>query len=164
MACSDHPRCYFRCRVYGQILSLIAPILKVSKGTGRAYPFLASLVLLWIGRRTGGLRSEKSDFLPGCRARKIPDKGFVGNPNDAWGNVPPASYGVHAQPVADLLQEYGLQAEARRDMNWEDLQREIAAGRPGDRMDHWGDVGRKSGEDIPPRMGTRRSLRHTSTP
>jgi uncharacterized protein YvpB len=77
-----------------------------------------------------GVKIGEKRFLARLPRSKNPDKGFVGNPNDAWGNVPPASYGVHAQPVADLLQEYGLQAEARRDMNWEDLQREIIAGRP----------------------------------
>lgn len=77
-----------------------------------------------------GVKLGEKRFLARLPRSKNPDKGFVGNPNDAWGNVPPASYGVHAQPVADLLQEYGLQAEARRDMNWEDLQREIIAGRP----------------------------------
>jgi len=77
-----------------------------------------------------GVKIGEKRFLARLPRSKNPDKGFVGNPNDAWGNVPPASYGVHAQPVADLLHEYGLQAEARRDMNWEDLQREIVAGRP----------------------------------
>jgi uncharacterized protein YvpB len=77
-----------------------------------------------------GIKIGERKFLARLPRSKNPDKGFVGNPNDAWGSVPPASYGVHAQPVADLLQEYGLQAEARRNMSWEDLQREIVAGRP----------------------------------
>ena len=77
-----------------------------------------------------GVKIGERKFLARLPRSKNPDKGFVGNPNGAWGSVPPASYGVHAQPVADLLQEYGLQAEARRNMSWEDLQREIAAGRP----------------------------------
>jgi uncharacterized protein YvpB len=77
-----------------------------------------------------GVKIGEKKFLSKLPRSKNPEKGFVGNPNDAWGSVPPASYGVHAQPVADLLQEYGLQAEARRDLKWEDLQREIAAGRP----------------------------------
>jgi uncharacterized protein YvpB len=77
-----------------------------------------------------GVKIAEKRFLAKLPRSKNPDKGFVGNPNDTWGNVPPASYGVHAQPVAELLQEYGLQAEARRNLTWEDLQREIAAGRP----------------------------------
>jgi uncharacterized protein YvpB len=77
-----------------------------------------------------GVKIGEKGFLSNLPRSKNPDKGFVGNPNDAWGNVPPASYGVHAPPVADLLQEYGLQAEARRNLKWQDLQREIAPGRP----------------------------------
>lgn len=77
-----------------------------------------------------GVKIGEKKFLAGLPRSKNPDKGFVGNPNDSWGNIPPASYGVHAQPVADLLQEYGLHAEARQNLSWEDLQREIAAGRP----------------------------------
>ena len=46
------------------------------------------------------------------------------------GSFPPRSYGVHAEPVAALLREYGLAAEARRDLSWDDLRAEIAAGRP----------------------------------
>ena len=46
------------------------------------------------------------------------------------GQHPPASYGVHAPPVAELLREFGLQAEARSGMTWDELRAEIAAGRP----------------------------------
>jgi len=59
-----------------------------------------------------------------------PDKGFVGDANDDWGQIPPKSYGVHAAPVAGLLQEFGLGAIARYGMSWDDLLKEIAAGRP----------------------------------
>jgi nucleoid-associated protein YgaU len=37
---------------------------------------------------------------------------------------------VHAEPVAALLREYGLDAEARRGMEWDELRTEVAAGRP----------------------------------
>ena len=59
-----------------------------------------------------------------------PDKGFVGDANGDWGQIPPKSYGVHAAPVAGLLREYGLDAVARYGMSWDDLLKEIAAGRP----------------------------------
>jgi len=59
-----------------------------------------------------------------------PDKGFVGNVNGIWGRIPPNAYGVHAQPVADLLQAYGVQAYAHRPLSWDHLRAEIAAGRP----------------------------------
>jgi len=56
-----------------------------------------------------------------------PDKGFVGNVYGAWGQIPPNPYGVHAEPVAALLRDYGLQAYAHRPLRWEQLQAEIAA-------------------------------------
>ncbi|MBN1370992.1 MAG: C39 family peptidase [Anaerolineaceae bacterium] len=59
-----------------------------------------------------------------------PEQGFVGNPRDMAGMIPPNSYGVHAGPVAELLRSYGLPAEARRWMSFENLQREIASGQP----------------------------------
>lgn len=59
-----------------------------------------------------------------------PDKGFVGNVYGAWGQIPPNPYGVHADPVAALLRDYGLPAYAHRPLRWEQLQAEIAAGRP----------------------------------
>jgi nucleoid-associated protein YgaU len=54
----------------------------------------------------------------------------VGSPDGIWGNVPPASYGVHAKPVAATLKRFGLQAEAQKGMGWDALRGEIAAGRP----------------------------------
>ncbi len=59
-----------------------------------------------------------------------PDKGFVGNVYGAWGQIPPKSYGVHAEPVAALLRDYGLPAYAYRPLSWDQLRAEIAAGRP----------------------------------
>jgi len=59
-----------------------------------------------------------------------PDRGFVGNVNGVWGQIPPHSYGVHVEPVAALLRQYGLPAYAHRPLSWEALKAEIAAGRP----------------------------------
>lgn len=59
-----------------------------------------------------------------------PDKGFVGNVYGQWGQIPPNAYGVHAEPVAALLRQYGLQAHAHRPLGWDALRAEIAAGRP----------------------------------
>ncbi len=59
-----------------------------------------------------------------------PDKGFVGNVNGTWGQIPPNPYGVHAEPVAALLRQYGVPAYAHRPLSWEHLKAEIAAGRP----------------------------------
>lgn len=60
-----------------------------------------------------------------------PNLGFVGNVRGRWGQVPPESYGVHAEPMAALLREtYQLNAVAVRDWPWSELQRELIAGRP----------------------------------
>jgi uncharacterized protein YvpB/subtilisin-like proprotein convertase family protein len=59
-----------------------------------------------------------------------PDKGFVGNVYGEWGQIPPKSYGVHAEPVAALLRNYGVPAYAHRPLSWDSLKAEIAAGRP----------------------------------
>ena len=77
-----------------------------------------------------GVNIREKKFLNSLPRSDNPDAGFVGNPNDEWGNLPPYSYGVHAEPVAALLRQFGLQAEARRDLSWDDLRSEIAAGHP----------------------------------
>jgi uncharacterized protein YvpB len=73
---------------------------------------------------------DELEFLSLLPTSDDPDRGFVGDVHGAWGQVPPAAYGVHAGPVARLLQAYGLRAEARRYTRWEVIQRELAAGRP----------------------------------
>ncbi len=77
-----------------------------------------------------GVSVSESEFLFNLPSSDNPDKGFVGNVNDPWGNTPPYSYGVHAEPVAQLLREYGLNATARRGLSWDDLRQEVGNGRP----------------------------------
>jgi uncharacterized protein YvpB len=51
----------------------------------------------------------------------------------AWGlrgQIPPAAYGVHADPVAALLRAYGVGARAEHGLGWDTLQAQIDAGRP----------------------------------
>ena len=59
-----------------------------------------------------------------------PDAGFVGSVYGSWGQIPPAPYGIHAEPIAELLRNYGLSAYAHRPLSWNQLRSEIAAGRP----------------------------------
>lgn len=60
-----------------------------------------------------------------------PDKGFVGDVHDPWGQVPPYSYGVHAEPIAKVLQdEYELPARAAKNFSLENLKEEIASNQP----------------------------------
>ena len=59
-----------------------------------------------------------------------PDSGFVGSPDGLEGSLPPNSYGVHADPVAALLRQYGLSAAAVHGYSLDDLRRQIASGNP----------------------------------
>ncbi len=77
-----------------------------------------------------GASIDETEFLEALPRSDNPDAGYVGQPNDPWGNIPPLGYGVHAGPVAALLREYGLTASAQSDLSWDDLRTEIATGRP----------------------------------
>jgi uncharacterized protein YvpB len=77
-----------------------------------------------------GVSIGELDFQYALPVTDNPNTGFVGNPRGGRGNIPPASYGVHAPPVAALLRAYGLNAQNRSGMSLNDLRREIAAGRP----------------------------------
>jgi uncharacterized protein YvpB len=77
-----------------------------------------------------GVSISELDFQYALPVTDNPNTGFVGNPRGGRGNIPPASYGVHAPPVAALLRGYGLNAQSRSGMSLNDLRREIAAGRP----------------------------------
>jgi uncharacterized protein YvpB len=59
-----------------------------------------------------------------------PDLGFVGDAKGPWGQVPPYAYGVYAQPVADLLQKYGLDVEAGKGYTLEDMKVKLAQSKP----------------------------------
>lgn len=59
-----------------------------------------------------------------------PDLGFVGTVDGPWGQVPPYAYGVHAEPVAALLREYGVPAKAYKNYTIEQIKEHIALGRP----------------------------------
>jgi uncharacterized protein YvpB len=77
-----------------------------------------------------GFKINEVEFQYALPRTDNPETGFVGNPNDAWGMIPPHSYGVNAGPVADLLHNYGVPARAYRGLGFDDIRREIAAGRP----------------------------------
>jgi uncharacterized protein YvpB len=77
-----------------------------------------------------GVNISEWEFLSGLSFTDNPDEGFVGDYNGYWGLIPPNPYGVHAEPVAARLQQYGLRARAQTGLEWDDLRAEIAAGRP----------------------------------
>ncbi len=77
-----------------------------------------------------GVPIDELTFLNQLPPADDPEVGFVGDVRGAWGQTPPNDYGVHAGPVARLLERYGLPARSRRYMSLDDLRAEIAAGRP----------------------------------
>jgi subtilisin-like proprotein convertase family protein/uncharacterized protein YvpB len=77
-----------------------------------------------------GFTIDELDFLDQLPSSDDPEEGFVGNPNGNWGQIPPADYGVHSPPVADVLRDYGALASSRRSVQWKDIKAEIAAGNP----------------------------------
>jgi uncharacterized protein YvpB len=70
------------------------------------------------------------EFLGGLPRSDNPEVGFVGNPAGSAGSIPPGSYGVHAAPVGRLLRAYGLPADDKRGLSWDELRAEIAQGQP----------------------------------
>ena len=77
-----------------------------------------------------GVNISETEFLDKLPRSDNPNNGFVGNPKDDWGYTPPYSYGVHADPVANLLRSYGLDAHAGAGLSWEEIRAEVASGRP----------------------------------
>lgn len=77
-----------------------------------------------------GVQIDELEFFGRIPVSDDPEKGFVGDVNGLWGQIPPAPYGVHAAPVAIVLRSYGLPAIARTQMRWDEIQGEISAGQP----------------------------------
>ncbi len=77
-----------------------------------------------------GVSISEGSFLANLPRSDNPDAGFVGDPNGDWGQIPPNPYGVHAEPVADLLKSYGLPAVDYRGLSWDRLREAVASGKP----------------------------------
>lgn len=77
-----------------------------------------------------GFAIDEYEFLAALPKSDNPDVGFVGEYWGAQGQIPPDSYGVHADPVAATLRAYGVPAKAIHGMTFEQLQEELAAGHP----------------------------------
>jgi uncharacterized protein YvpB/LysM repeat protein len=77
-----------------------------------------------------GISIGETEFLQALPSSDNPEKGYVGNPNEAWGRIPPHAYGVHATPVAETLKTYGLEAIGLSDLSWNDLRAQISGGSP----------------------------------
>lgn len=77
-----------------------------------------------------GVGIDENEFLGRLPHSDNPDLGFVGRFDGQQGQLPPNSYGVHADPVANLLNEYGVSARSGKGFSWDDIRTEISAGRP----------------------------------
>jgi uncharacterized protein YvpB len=77
-----------------------------------------------------GIYASETEILWALPQADNPEHGFVGNPNEAWGNIPPYGYGVYAGPIADVLDEFGLQAEGLDHLSWDDLRSQVSGGNP----------------------------------
>jgi uncharacterized protein YvpB len=77
-----------------------------------------------------GYRIGEDDFRLGIPLSDNPDEGFVGDVDGPGGFLPPAGYGVHAEPLAARLRAMGLPVRAfrGRDLAW--LRFELAQGKP----------------------------------
>jgi uncharacterized protein YvpB len=78
-----------------------------------------------------GVTVSESTFQVRLPFSDNPDLGFVGSVNGPWGQVPPYAYGVHAAPIAAVLQEYYvMNAVGVKGFTIEGIKREIASGQP----------------------------------
>jgi subtilisin-like proprotein convertase family protein len=77
-----------------------------------------------------GVQIDELDFYYNLPHSDDPDAGFVGDVMGVWGQIPPYAYGVHAIPIAALLNDYGLPAYPRRVLDWDTVRAEIANGDP----------------------------------
>lgn len=89
----------------------------------------ASAAVDWAGYF--GVHIFESTFQYALPLSEHPDYGFVGEvTTDAWGQIPPYAYGVHAQPIADVLVDFGLPARAVTNYSIEEVKQKISESKP----------------------------------
>ena len=99
-------------------------------GQGQALPLDCESRSAVDWARYFGVGINEYDFFYGLPGSDNPDLGFVGNVYGTWGQIPPSAYGVHAEPIAKRLRQYGLPANAESNLSWNHLKSEISSGRP----------------------------------
>jgi uncharacterized protein YvpB len=77
-----------------------------------------------------GIAVAEDEFRRGLPLSDNPDLGFVGDVDGPGEQLPPDGYGVHAEPVAARIADFGLPVHAGRNRDLEWLRRQIARGRP----------------------------------
>jgi LysM repeat protein len=77
-----------------------------------------------------GVDISEAEILAALPSSDNPNYGFVGNPDGVWGQIPPNSYGVHSNPIENVLISHGLPVYGERNVTWDFVRGEIAQGRP----------------------------------
>ncbi len=77
-----------------------------------------------------GVSVSESSIQNSLPASDDPESGFVGSVDGAEGQLPPNDYGVHAEPIAAALRNYGASATAVKGLSYYQLRQQIAAGNP----------------------------------
>lgn len=77
-----------------------------------------------------GVEVSENEILAALPRSDNPNYGFVGNPDGTWGNIPPYSYGVHSNPIENVLVSYGMPVYGERNLTWDFVRAQIASGRP----------------------------------
>lgn len=99
-------------------------------GRGQTYPLscesrsAADVAGYW------GVVVGETEFFNSLPTSDNPEVGFVGSVYGTWGQTPPNPYGVHSQPIAKTLRDFGVNAVAHKGMTMRQLKTEIANGRP----------------------------------
>ncbi|NLC30278.1 MAG: hypothetical protein GX773_07445, partial [Chloroflexi bacterium] len=89
----------------------------------------ASAAVDWAG--FFGLAIYEYTFQTALPLSDNPNFGFVGEvTTDAWGQIPPYAYGVHAGPIADLLVEFGLPAKAVSAYTLDEIKEKLSDDKP----------------------------------
>ncbi len=79
--------------------------LKVLSPIRNGSHWIAKPARQWIGLPFLATHIDKMEFLGRIPHSDNPDIGFVGRYDGQQGQLPPNSYGVHADPIANLLNE-----------------------------------------------------------
>ena len=78
-----------------------------------------------------GVTIYESTFQASLPLSDNPDYGYVGVvTTDAWGQIPPYAYGVHAEPIAEALRAYGLPALAVHGYTMDQVRQKLSENKP----------------------------------
>lgn len=78
-----------------------------------------------------GVNIYESTFQTDMPRSDNPDLGYVGDfTTREWGQIPPYSYGVHAEPIAEGLRAYDLPAVAVKGYSLDEVKQKLAQDKP----------------------------------